>query len=104
MNSTQKQLSDGISWICGTCGALNAESRSTCGKCPVKRDPIVDIVCDAYKDRSRIGIEKYGRTLQENDLSILQWLNHLQEELMDATLYIEKLKQEQIKNIEVNEG
>ena len=47
-----------------------------------------------FKERSSVGIEKYGTTLDRQDLSTLEWLKHLQEELMDATLYIEKLKQE----------
>jgi hypothetical protein len=55
-------------------------------------DPIVESVIDKYAERSRVGIEKYGKTLERNDLSALEWLNHLQEELMDATLYIERLK------------
>lgn len=58
------------------------------------KDPIVDSVVNKYKERSNVGIKKYGTTLQQNDLTFLEWLNHLQEELMDATLYIEKLKQE----------
>lgn len=47
-----------------------------------------------YYERSEMGIKKYGTTLENNTLPLLDWLNHLQEELMDATLYIEKLKQE----------
>ena len=47
-----------------------------------------------YYERSEAGIKKYGTTLENNTLPLMQWLNHLQEELMDATLYIEKLKQE----------
>ena len=47
-----------------------------------------------YYDRSNKGIKKYGTTLENNSLPLMQWLNHLQEELMDATLYIEKLKQD----------
>lgn len=58
------------------------------------KDPIVESVLNKYKERSNVGIKKYGTTLQQNDLTFLEWLNHLQEELMDATLYIEKLKQE----------
>ena len=57
-------------------------------------DPFVESVITKYAERSRVGIEKYGTTLERNDLSLLDWLNHLQEELMDATLYIEKLKKE----------
>jgi hypothetical protein len=55
-------------------------------------DKIVNKVLEAYKKRSKEGIEKYGTTLERNDLNVLDWLQHLQEELMDATLYIEALK------------
>ena len=60
----------------------------------MEEDSIVKKITDRYKQRSEVGINKYGTTLDRNDLNLLQWLNHLQEELMDATLYIEKLKQE----------
>lgn len=56
------------------------------------KDPIVQSVIDKFQERSNVGIEKYGTTLQDNQLTTLEWLTHLQEELMDATLYIEKLK------------
>tara|TARA_R110001592_G_scaffold199293_2_gene447770 strand:+ start:2256 stop:2477 length:222 start_codon:yes stop_codon:yes gene_type:complete len=55
-------------------------------------DKIVQAVIEAYKERSKVGIEKYGKTMEREDLSALDWLQHLQEELMDATLYIESLK------------
>jgi len=58
---------------------------------PVK-DFIVESVIDQFKDRSNVGIKKYGTTLDRDDLTMLEWLIHLQQELMDATLYIEKLK------------
>ena len=57
-------------------------------------DPILMKVMTKYYERSEMGIKKYGTTLENNTLPLLDWLNHLQEELMDATLYIEKLKQE----------
>ena len=47
-----------------------------------------------YHERSKRGIRKYGTNLDRKDIDLLGWLNHLQEELMDATLYIEKLKKE----------
>lgn len=59
-----------------------------------KRDPIVEQVKENFDARSKIGVAKYGTTLERGDLSLLDWLNHLQEELMDATLYIQKLKNE----------
>ena len=58
-------------------------------------DSIVRKVIEAFKKRSERGLEKYGTTLDRNDLTHLEWLQHLQEEMMDATLYIEKLKDEQ---------
>tara|TARA_R110002012_G_scaffold308675_3_gene515064 strand:+ start:562 stop:810 length:249 start_codon:yes stop_codon:yes gene_type:complete len=57
------------------------------------KDTVVDSVVEQFKERSNVGIEKYGVTMDREDLSPLQWLQHLQEELMDATLYVEKLKQ-----------
>jgi hypothetical protein len=58
------------------------------------QDPIVDRVVNKFGHRSRLGIAKYGTTLDENKATLIEWLTHLQEELMDATLYIEKLKSE----------
>ena len=58
---------------------------------PIK-DFIVESVIDQFKDRSAVGIKKYGVTLDRDDLTMLEWLIHLQQELLDATLYIEKLK------------
>ena len=53
-------------------------------------DPIVKQVTDKFKSRSEVGIKKYGTTLEDNNTD--DFLNHLQEELMDAVLYIQKLK------------
>ena len=58
------------------------------------KDKIVKSVIDKYKQRSDVGIKKYNNTMDRDDLSLDEWLTHLQEELMDATLYIEKLKTE----------
>ena len=57
-------------------------------------DSIVESVINKFKSRSDVGIKKYNKTLDREDLDKLEWLTHLQEELMDATLYIEKLKKE----------
>lgn len=59
-----------------------------------KYDSIVESVISQYRERSEVGIKKYNNTMDRNDLSNLEWLTHLQQELMDATLYIEKLKNE----------
>jgi len=56
-------------------------------------DKIVDDVISRFKQRSEVGVQKYGTTLYNSPDGFYSFLNHLQEELMDATLYIEKLKQ-----------
>jgi hypothetical protein len=53
------------------------------------RDKIVENVVSKYLERSQVGITKYGTTLENNNKD--NYLKHLQEELMDATLYLEKL-------------
>ena len=57
------------------------------------KDKIVTQVIDKYLERSKKGIETYGTTLEDNNYD--DFLTHLQEELMDAVLYLEKLKSSQ---------
>ena len=54
-------------------------------------DKIVHQVIIKYLERSYQGQQKYGTTLDRNDLVLRDWMKHLQEELMDASLYLEKL-------------
>jgi hypothetical protein len=71
-------------------GAVDYWSTSTLDINDMKKDPIVQQVVDSFQERSKVGIEKYGTTLHENNTD--DFLEHLQQELMDATLYIQKLK------------
>ena len=57
-------------------------------------DRNVKNVITQLRDREEKGMSKYGVNTERKDLSTLEWLQHLQEELMDATVYIEKLKSE----------
>jgi len=57
------------------------------------KDSIVHSVIQQFEKRSNIGIKKYGVTMDREDLSPLEWLQHAQEEAMDFCLYLEKLKQ-----------
>ena len=56
------------------------------------RDKVIKQVVDKIMSRSDVGFKKYGVTLHEDDQSLDTWLNHLQEELMDAVNYIEKAR------------
>lgn len=55
-------------------------------------DPIVQSVIEKFQQRSELGQKKYNTTLEENNAPFLDWVNHMQEELMDAILYLEKMK------------
>lgn len=71
----------------------------------IKKDKYVQSVKDKFEERSQTGIKKYNTTLERDDLNFLDWLQHLQEELMDATLYIERLKTSYVeKNTEKGTG
>ncbi len=57
------------------------------------RDPVVERVVDKFVSRSDVGFKKYGVTLNDDPSAMFEWLNHLQEELMDAVLYLQKAKE-----------
>ena len=57
-------------------------------------DKNVEKVVTQLRDREEEGLRKYGVTTERTDLTTLEWLQHLQAELMDASVYIEKLKSE----------
>jgi hypothetical protein len=69
-------------WITDSTGLYNE----------VSYDTIVEEVKDLYDYRSSVGIKKYNTTLEESKQDLDEFLLHLQEELMDATLYIQKLR------------
>jgi len=62
------------------------------------RDPVVEKVVDKFVDRSDVGYEKYGKTLDEERRTgvkdLADYLNDVQEELMDAILYIQAARDE----------
>ena len=58
------------------------------------KDKIVENVIAKYRTRSEVGIKKYGTTLEDNELSLDEWLNHAIEEQMDNILYLTKLREE----------
>ena len=59
-----------------------------------KIDSIVTSIVDKFHQRAVLGKIKYKVTMDRDDLSFLEWINHTQEEHMDAIVYLEKLKQE----------
>lgn len=57
----------------------------------VSTDPIVEAVREKLRLRSLVGQRKYGCTLDRDDLDIIAWLRHAQEEALDFALYLERL-------------
>ena len=70
----------------------NYKSLYTEFKKETMKDTIVESVINQFKERSSVGINKYGVTLDRTDLTRLEWINHAQQEAMDMILYLEKLK------------
>ena len=64
---------------------------------PESTDSVVFSIVSQFVKRSELGKVKYGTTLDRTDLSVLEWIQHAQEEHMDAILYLERLKQEYTK-------
>lgn len=60
-------------------------------------DSIVTSVIHKFEERAEFGKKKYGTDLDRTDLGVVDWINHAQEEHMDAILYLEKLKDTLIK-------
>ena len=62
------------------------------------RDPVVRSVVDKFVSRSDIGFEKYGSSLDDERRlkmkGLTKYLNDVQEELMDAVLYIQSARDE----------
>ena len=56
------------------------------------KDPIVQTVIDRMRSRSEVGMKKYGITMMREDVSTSQWIDHAIEELLDASIYLERLK------------
>lgn len=71
------------------------------------KDPIIERVVDKFRQRSEVGYVKYGVTLMDDPTDLDGWLDHLQQEMMDAVNYIERareeLRRERAKNIEVHQ-
>ena len=62
------------------------------------RDPVVRNVVDKFVKRSDVGYTKYGSTLDDERRlkmkGLQKYLNDIQEELMDAVLYIQAARDE----------
>lgn len=51
-------------------------------------------VCSDIADRQARGIAKYGQTVEQNPLSLKQWLRHAYEECLDQAIYLKRAIEE----------
>lgn len=59
-------------------------------------DKNVEEVVERIIQRADVGYRKYGVTTERDDLSTYDWLTHLQEELLDGAIYIQRIKNDLI--------
>lgn len=64
-------------------------------------DKNVEAVRNKLFSRAVVGLGKYGVTTERDDIDIKGWIIHLQEELMDASIYCQRLLME-VEKWEVN--
>lgn len=62
-------------------------------------DSVVEEIREKFLDRSKKGQLKYGTSMDRNDLSIEDWLEHSIQEKMDDLLYMTKIKKDVYRNI-----
>lgn len=74
------------------CAQYNREQEENNETIELSKDPIVNNVVKSFISRSNFGFKKYCTTLEDNNLPSKSWIIHIQEELMDAVNYLEKLK------------
>lgn len=53
----------------------------------MKATGIEAAVCEDIAARQQLGINKYGTTVADNQLSLREWLEHQYQELLDAAVY-----------------
>lgn len=51
-------------------------------------------VCDDIARRQALGLHKYGRTVEDNPLTIRQWMQHAYEETLDQAIYLKRAMEE----------
>lgn len=56
----------------------------------MKPTGIEALVCEEIAQRQQLGINKYGTTVADNQLSLREWLQHALEESLDQAIYLRR--------------
>jgi len=68
---------------------LNAINKLNNAKKQKNSDTLNEVIKDMIA-REQLGIKKYGTTIDRDDYSLKDWMQHHYEELLDAALYVKK--------------
>lgn len=55
---------------------------------------IEDQVIERIQQRVERGLKKYNTDMERVDLTLIEWLQHAQDEMLDGAIYLERLKEE----------
>lgn len=58
----------------------------------IEQDKILSAIQEKFEAQTLKGVEKYGQTVADNDLTALEWIDHAIEEAIDHIVYLECLK------------
>lgn len=59
----------------------------------MENNPVLAAIMKRFKDQQQKGLEKYGELVNIDSYSLLGWIEHTQQELTDALVYLECIKQ-----------
>jgi len=58
-----------------------------------QENPVISNVVQMLLDQQEKGLKKYGTLVNVEDYNLIGWIEHLQQELCDALIYLECVKQ-----------
>ena len=58
-----------------------------------KESTVMEVIKD-IASRAEVGIKKYNKTMDRDDLSVSDWVQHAYEEALDLTVYLCRLKKD----------
>ena len=59
----------------------------------IQDNPILSRIEELLKAQTEKGVKKYGTTVQPEQLSTVQWIDHASEEIIDLLVYLQVLRE-----------
>ncbi len=81
-------------WTCNQCGKMCQLERAYPPE-PKPQPTGTELrVCEDIAARQQFGIKKYGQTVEQNPLSLREWLEHAYYEALDQAVYLKRAMEE----------